>query len=175
MVARLSVAVVLAACAAFVAVRAEPPGPYLRLGSGWSWSEDAGDTPMIDGGIGYRFSPRLRADATAGYRGGYEPDATSLAAMFNAYADITEIGFVTPWGGHGTVAPYVGGGAGAARNEAGNDAETGFAWQASAGIGVQALRGLTIDLGYRFVDLGDRPGRADLRAHEAQIGLRYGF
>lgn len=197
-----------------------PGGFYLRLDSGWSFSRDAGgdfDTDVgnsyvVGGGAGYRFNDYLRADVTIGYRGGYDIDASqsvsgstfavngdvsSLTGMVNAYVDVAKFGMFRP---------YVGGGIGVSRNKVSNlsasylgvtgsvndHSETSFAWQASAGVGVEVAPNVTVDVGYRYVDLGSMKtgdtvtiggtsfggagsSDGDLRAHELQIGLRYNF
>jgi opacity protein-like surface antigen len=74
----------------------------------------------------------------------------------------------------------------------------GLAWQLATGLGFEVASGLTVDLGYRYVDLGSMKVSAgdyryrnadgsvdvasrqnalkgDLRTHEIQIGLRYAF
>ncbi len=70
----------------------------------------------------------------------------------------------------------------------------GLAWQLATGLGFAVSDVLTIDLGYRFVDLGrlkvdrgiydypsvpgERPSNAlkgELRTHELSVGLRYSF
>lgn len=70
----------------------------------------------------------------------------------------------------------------------------GLAWQIAAGLGFEVSRSLTLDVGYRYVDLGrlkvdrgiyDYPGtvgetasnalKGDLNTHEVVVGLRYSF
>ncbi len=196
-----------------------PGGFYLRLDSGWSFSRDAGgdidtdfgDSYLVGGGAGYRFNDYLRADVTISYRGGYDiddaqtlsgssfavqGDASSLTGMVNAYVDVGRFGRVTP---------YVGGGIGVSRNTISDlsatfagvsatvddETSTSFAWQASAGLGIEVAPNLAIDVGYRYMDLGSietgdtvtvggasiggAASDGDLRAHEIQVGLRYSF
>lgn len=63
---------------------------------------------------------------------------------------------------------------------------TDFAWGLGAGVGIEVAKSLSLDLGYRFVDLGkfsvgDMPVTGDedltgrLRSHEVYAGLRYTF
>jgi opacity protein-like surface antigen len=192
---------------------------YLRGDAGWSWSQDAGDdlnddvgsSYVFGAGIGYRFNRWLRSDVSGHYRGDYgidnsmtaggrtgafKGDVSSVAGMFNVYADLVTWGLFTP---------YVGGGVGVARNEVDDlevrsGGQTGrlegdhnydFAWQAGGGVGIQVLPKLLVDVGYRYVDLGKaRTGttgtlgnaafsgpaaEGDLRAHEVGVGLRLSF
>jgi opacity protein-like surface antigen len=74
--------------------------------------------------------------------------------------------------------------------------ETNFAWNLGAGVGWQISKQLTLDAGYRYVDLGNissgdhalthvsagnlssvinRQKAAGLRQHQLSVGLRYAF
>jgi opacity protein-like surface antigen len=171
---------------------------YWRIDGGWSMSQDAnirdknfdqdgficgdelcnsggqlndvGNSPVLQGGVGWRFSPSFRMDATLGYRGGYalddrdnspsdfKADITSLALMGNAYWDFNLDG----------VKPYVGVGLGVAqnkidriRNTAGpfsaelpGGTSTDMAWALMAGVTFQLSSSMALDVGYRYIDLG---------------------
>ncbi len=195
-------------------------GLYLRADTGWSLSRDAGQdvnddvgsSPIVGGGIGYKYKA-FRGDLTLAYRGGYDidtnatypvlgnthfdGDVSSLALMANAYVDITKYGRFTP---------YVGGGIGVSRNKVSDTdittalgatgsldgaTKTSLAWQLSAGTGIEVAPHWTVDLGYRYIDLGTaksgdtlneagttssvNPLKGDLRAHEAILSARYKF
>jgi len=177
--------------------------------------ERVGETAVAGLGIGYRFGPHLRADVTldhrfnAPFRGvaplpapvtGFIVDRGSLQSstlMLNAYVDLgTAMGLT----------PYLGAGIGVARNVLSgtsrtvHDAATGaiqardrlaaesdvsFAWALMAGIGYQLSSSFTLDLGYRYVNLGGvrtsphRPRNGSdvesLGAHEVRLGVRYAF
>jgi opacity protein-like surface antigen len=115
--------------------------------------------------------------------------------MLNAYADLGT------WNG---LTPYLGAGVGAARTvlsrhvriaadatglisieRLSGRSDHGFAWALMAGFGYELLPGLTLDLGYRFLGLGDVKTRSfdlgrgigveSLGAHEVRLGLRYLF
>jgi opacity protein-like surface antigen len=119
----------------------------------------------------------------------------SYTMMFNAYKDL---------GTYGNITPYVGAGIGAAYHQVKETYFTGnynlvnkieghndlsFAWSLMAGVGYQISDRAVIDLGYRYIDMGDASsGRVDnagfvnprvdfddLTAHEIKIGLRYSF
>ena len=132
-------------------------------------------------GLGYQFNKWLRFDVTSEYRnratfhgldkyegfgfaGTNEYTATmkSWVSLANAYWDIG------CWGG---VTPYVGGGIGYAQNWIGSftdvnvpnngvayansNAEGNFAWAVYGGLSYAVTQNFAIDLGYRYLDLGD--------------------
>ncbi len=211
----------LAFAAAFsTAHAAEKPtkpdsGLYVRADSGPSFSKDAGTAPIISGGVGYRVNQHVRLDATLGYRGNYEKkvpqsdDGTiikatetgnTLVGLLNVYGDIATVGSFTPYvgagigfannharGGHGTISN----GVDSLPISSNGANQTNFAWQLSAGTAVALTDQLSLDVGYRFLDLGKfKPGNqitigsvtydaerknASEYAHEMQVGLRYAF
>lgn len=213
-----AIAIILSAAATAQAADAVA-GPYVRLDTGWSFSRDAGkdldddvgDSPIIGAGVGYRFNQYLRADVTLAYRGGYEidvngrvlnnnvnwqGDVSALTGLVNVYGDIGKFGILTP---------YVGAGIGVSRNQIDDiaihatgvtghiDGETtnSFAWQLSAGVGIEVAPKWTVDVGYRYINLGEaksgntgnvnnvgitgEASKGDLSAHEIQAGVRYQF
>ncbi|WP_454918294.1 outer membrane beta-barrel protein [Xanthobacter sediminis] len=147
--------------------------------SGWS----------VGGGLGYRFTPWLRAEVGLDYLdlGGVNTmlgrfDADATVALASLYWDITTFAGITP---------YVGGGVGFAIDEITPPAlfdrfgsEWRFAWSLGAGLSYALSNAWTIDLGYRYVSLGapDLPislpgiggvGIDALGAHQVRIGVRY--
>ena len=173
--------------------------------------DDVGDSWVFGAGVGYRVNPNIRAELALGYRRGFELDDTDAQAppstfrgeirnwtlMLNGYYDID---FGQPW------KPYVGAGIGYARNELRTIAVTnptlpglvvpvtggtdsGLAWSLGVGVGYTLPNRMTLDIGYRYVDLGDLeisaqpvslPGMAaapyagaegKLRAHELVLEL----
>jgi len=174
-----------------------------------------GSSVILSAGVGRRFNPNWRADVTLGYRGGYKlddseksvlanhfkADVKSLALMANVYRDFP----LAAW------TPYVGVGLGVAQNKIGTislsledgsgstgtapgGTKTGLAFAFMVGAGFP-LGGLTLDVGYRYIDLGKiESGTGDiimnditfgvtttpyagvtgnLRAHELTVGLRF--
>lgn len=191
-----------------------PEADYtLGLIEGSMSREGFGDNAVVGVGIGYQFSPMFRADVTLdhrfysrfkglpaddGFAAGSVSDRgrfQSSTAMFNVYADLgTYRGFT----------PYVGAGVGVSHNVLGSYTRTSvdalgvvtqerlaggddfdLAWALMAGIGYQLSSSFTLDLGYRYVSLGDVKTRgygggagADVEsigAHEVRLGVRYAF
>ena len=174
--------------------------------------KDIGNSPVLSAGVGWRIDPNWRADVTLAYRGGYKlDDADALPSNYKA--DITSTNlmlagyydFNAGWG-----RPYLGAGIGFASNKIDSvvnsggalgsttvtvpgGTKTGFAWSLMAGVGFPLNPSLTLDLGYRYVDLGKIesdsgaiscapvacPGftysgmTGNLRAHELTVGLRF--
>jgi opacity protein-like surface antigen len=174
-------------------------GPYLKGTGGYSASASSrfGDSPVFGGGVGWRFTPWLRADATFDYRS----DGTdhiaggarfrNWAAMLNGYIDVN-LPFIRP------LIPYVGAGAGIDQNKVGGStvnvpgaavahltgsSKNQFAWQAVAGLSWYLTPTLAVDAGYRYfyggrAESGSASGlpvRGDYSAHEIVGGLRWGF
>ena len=124
----------------------------------------------------------------------YTAKITAQTVLVNGYVD-----FGT-WGGF---TPYVGGGVGVARLKSVNYVDTtdapsangvtgqgthqNFAWAAMAGVAYQVAPNWLIDVGYRYLDLGNVPSSdgagtqtnavvfKSLHANEARIGVRYLF
>ena len=121
----------------------------------------------------------------------------SYTGMINAYYDL---------GNHGGFVPYVGAGVGAAYNKMSNVYFTGadgatyfneviganqlsLAWALMAGVEYKFSSRASIDVGYRYIDLGSvhsdhgdsgnnwnpRFKLDDLVAHELMVGVRYKF
>lgn len=184
-----------------------PAGPYVRGDIGYGFASDpdgttsagamsgesVGDAALFGVGIGYRFSPNFRADATVDFRADANVDATTSGGtavtsevngwtlMANAYWDIGDFNGITP---------YVGAGMGYARletsDQVGGNAEPSatndnLAWAGMLGLAIATgVPGAAIDVGYRYIQLGDfkQDGGAsydDLAAHEVRAGFRYQF
>lgn len=187
---------------------------YGRLDTGYSWSSDADGSGIVGIGLGYQLNDHIRGDVTLAYRGWYDAsksgffpgfgtlsgssDVDSTDGMVNAYYDIGHFDRFTP---------YVGGGVGVAYNHAGaanlalnginggqigSGNNTDFAWQLSAGTAVSLMQGLSLDIGYRYIDLGKAQTSdtftaingatasgaresVNLRGSELQAGLRLAF
>jgi opacity protein-like surface antigen len=119
----------------------------------------------------------------------------STTLMFNAYYDLGRFDRFTPYLGVGVGAAYnktdevYFTGNPALTNRIEGDSRWSLAWSLMAGFGVQLTERVTLDLGYRYLDMGkaqsgtmDNAGFVnprvridDLAAHELKIGLRFGF
>jgi opacity protein-like surface antigen len=155
------------------------------------------DTWVVGAGFGYQ-SGWFRADVTGDYRAHSEFAGTALGEVFN--------GEVTTWstllngyfdlGSWSGITPYVGAGIGAAehqtrkwRDSSGLTYQNGdnwdLAWAVMAGVAVRVSPHMSLDLGYRYVDLGQPETGADyvfgagkvhldnVTAHEVRAGVRY--
>ena len=174
------------------------------------------DTAGIFGlGAGYHFNNWLRADVTGEYRGNanlhayqvitgpgavypdqYTGSKSEWLVLANAYVDLG-----TWW----CVTPFVGAGVGASRNTISNFTDTNvaygsvasapdtskwsFAWALHAGLAYRISPSLTLELAYRYVDLGDGVAGAEttfdglyhnspttfknITSHDLKLGVRW--
>jgi opacity protein-like surface antigen len=133
--------------------------------------------------------------STAGYYDTERVKISAWSALANVYADLGDF--------HG-IKPYIGAGAGASYlktsnvqssnkqaaspyNQASDAGKWNFAWALMAGVEYPISDNLSLDLGYRYLNLGDaRTGSVndgagqstrmeykDITAHEVRVGLRY--
>lgn len=178
-----------------------------------------GNNVIFGGGVGYRFTPMFRSDLTLDYLPSTDvsghnsvvttatskANVSSLIGMINGYLDIN--GFAPAM--FGRFQPYLQAGVGFARNDLDTTSiggtfgpfvlsgtlsghtDTSFAWGVGAGAGYALTPNLTLDVGYKYLDLGDMrtgnfvsgPGgsgtftalKADLHVHTVTVGLRYAF
>ncbi|WP_375573790.1 outer membrane beta-barrel protein [Ahrensia marina] len=134
--------------------------------------------------VGYRFNEWFRADISAEYRmrtgydgldrydttgdgtwdgtNQYTADKSEFLVMANAFVDL---------GTYHGITPYVGGGIGASYTMidnltdtntptssvayASDNGEWAFAWALHAGLGYEVSDRVTLDFGYRYLDIGD--------------------
>jgi opacity protein-like surface antigen len=171
-------------------------------------------------GVGYRFNDFVRSDATVSYLPNFsfsgadfqnrraEVDASSWVGMVSGYVDTGSLL------GLGSFNPYFGGGIGISRNRLSTVTSTSnvaggllvadtpgktknnFAWMLTAGIAVDIMPSVTLDAGYKYLDLGNVESggnasisvgggapfsryintvEADLQAHVVSVGIRYSF
>ena len=137
--------------------------------------------PIFGVGVGYQFNNFLRADITGEYRGKanfhgmdivnvpgnqytdlYNASKSEALFLANVYADLG-----TWW----CLTPFVGVGVGASRNTISGFTDTNtplagvaygseaskwnFAWAAHAGVGYKVTPNMTVELAYRYVDMGN--------------------
>lgn len=165
--------------------------PKVSKHHGIAFGENVDDSWFVEGGLGCRITPYLRADITVGYRTGMrlstdfndlDADFSAVTGMVNAYWDIATFGAFTP---------YVGVGLGASANilsdvnlPVGQEGNTriDFAYSLMAGFSYDINERLTLDAGYRYIDLGtakasgaDPIKYANVISHDVRVGLRYNF
>lgn len=104
---------------------------------------------------------------------------SSWAAMGAVYVDLFRGGIVSP---------YIGAGAGMARNDAPDAVVNGwpvfgrpcfrFAWKAVGGVGIRLPANLVLDIGYAYADLGGfsmPTQQRETKVRRVNVGLRYDF
>lgn len=165
--------------------------PEVAKNHGIAFGEQKDDSWFVEGGLGCRITPYFRADVTIGYRDGQhlstsfndlDADFSAVTGMVNAYWDIANFGGITP---------YVGVGLGASANRlsdinlpVGQSSNTriDFAYALMAGVSVDLSERVTLDAGYRYIDLGSARAKGadpikvkNLDSHDIRVGLRYNF
>lgn len=181
-------------------------------------SADFDGAPFFAAGVGYRWNHWFRTDVTGEYRsksdfdgldigtvGGvripdnYTAKKSEWLALLNGYFD------VGTW--HG-ITPFVGAGVGAANVEISDFTDVGvtnasvafgddhdewnFAWALYAGLGFEVTDAFTVELAYRYLDIGDGQSGdliaydgtnlidnpmhfEDITSHDVKLGVRYTF
>lgn len=144
--------------------------------SGWS----------VGAGLGYRFTPWLRGEVSLDYLdlGGADTvlgrfDANATVALASVYWDVISIAGFTP---------YLSGGVGFAIDRISPpalmpaiDDQWKLAWSLGAGVSYAFSEAWSVDLGYRYVNVGapdlSIPGVTidALGGHQLRLGLRYSF
>ena len=184
-----------------------------------------GTVPAVELGLGYE-TGAIRFEALVEYRPRYTfegranflaPDRrqdvsaklSSVSGMLAGFVDLAALGLPKP----GPFAPFLGAGIGAAHTRIGKTSmtfpatttsvpggsRTGLAWMATAGVAVALDERVTLDLAWRYSDLGEiraprgpgrvvwrdgsreplpldlAPTKARLRGHGVRLSLRYAF
>jgi len=170
---------------------ASPPNPTdSSLGNGMTASLGAGIK-----------SNWLRTDVTIDYASPVKYQGTVLAAgdttakiqattaLLNGYIDLGTWYRITPYIGGGVgaayarIADYVGTAAPPVSGEAAKN-RWNFAWAGMAGIAAPIARNMLIDVGYRYLNIGNLSTGSDtfaattfknVAAHELRVGLRWSF
>lgn len=170
--------------------------PYVVGEVGYSFgTNDNGDAGLLGIGTGYSINEFLRTDVILSYRGWgdlnfkssagkHKADVWSIPVLFNMYATYPI---------HDKMGVYAMGGIGMAYNK--TDSITGakgkgrfnFAWNIGAGVDYMINDCWTLDLGYRYSDLGtgrvsartgegyDGKTKQDIRSHDVKLSARYHF
>ena len=192
--------------------------PYRSVG-------DFGTVPSVELGLGYE-TGAVRFEALVEYRPGYSfegranflaperrqdvsVDLSSLSGMIAGFVDLAELGAPRS----GSFAPFVGAGIGAVHTRIGQTtmafpatttvvpggSRTGLAWMATVGVALALDKRMSLDLAWRYTDLGEvrtprgpgrvvwrdgsqepqpldlAPTKARLRSHGVRLSLRYTF
>lgn len=138
---------------------------YIRGDAGWSWlntKDDDNSVAVIGGGVGYRFTPNLRADLRGDYAGVGNNDHYFGTVLGNLYFDIPTQTIFTP---------YIGAGVGYGWSDSHGNNQNGGAFAAMAGVEVSLTDNLSADVGYRYRQIFSE----DVYDNEALVGLRYSF
>lgn len=175
-------------------------GPHLE--------SETQDTGTLSIGVGTHVEEQVRVEGMLSYRSPMDLDGRdgagnsisgeveSMSAMLNLYYDIHE---AHEWLGSDTFTPYVGAGVGISMLDtdsmtAGGTTERGtqvynLTYAAMAGVATRITDQMSLDVGYRFINLGqyEQDGSFstgasttatkydDLFAHEFRAGIRYQF
>ncbi|MBQ3696222.1 MAG: porin family protein [Alphaproteobacteria bacterium] len=162
--------------------------PYAVMQAGMGFgSNDYKESAVFALGAGYHMNQFLKSDITVGMRAwgklkkqGHSADVWTIPALANLYMTMP----------YKKIEPYIMGGIGMAWNMVDNthltkgDDKMSFAWTAGAGIGYRLSHCWGLDLGYRYVDLGegrskfkDGSGRIkkDVKSHDVILSARYYF
>lgn len=163
--------------------------PHIAHSMSFNANED--ESWFVEGGLGCRVTPYLRADVTIGYRDGMhledkgntlDANFSAVTGMVNAYWDIAHVNGITPYVGAGIgLTANILSGIGRPMFQSGNTTYD-FAYALMAGVSYDVSERVTVDAGYRFVDLGsaEASGGNSIRYesakfHDFRIGLRYNF
>lgn len=169
-------------------------GSYVLADVGYGFGTSAYDDAVIMGlGAGYKMSEFLRSDLTVEYRGwskvhyqtdtgNKRTDIWSIPALVNIY------GTYPLYDGIGV---YAMGGLGLSYNKtdsfegAKGQGKFEFAWNVGAGVEYELNDCWSLDLGYRYTDLGKGKVKArtgftgrrgkDLESHDIKLTVRYHF
>jgi opacity protein-like surface antigen len=181
------------ATGAFAADASTVRGPYIVGEAGYSFgmkdNEDAGTFAL---GMGYHMNHYLRSDITIGWRpwgkvnfkdpDGKKADMWSLPIMANVYAQYPI---------HQMFDVYAMAGLGMSFNKtdsitnASGKTRSNFAWTVGAGVAYDINDCWSLDLGYRYTDLGTArvkgndafagKSKQDVRSNDIKLSARYYF
>ena len=180
-------------CASSVSAAEPGRAPYVVGEAGYSFgTKNAEDAGILGIGTGYHINEFLRTDVIASYRGwgklkfkganDQKSDLWSIPVLANIYATYPV------YDGMGV---YAMGGIGMAWNktdslpDAKGATKTNFAWTAGVGIDYMVNECMSLDLGYRYTDLGQARVKArdgytgkskqDVRSNDVKLTARYYF
>ena len=191
---------------------------YANFDSVDTVSKDFNAAPFFAAGVGYRWNQWFRTDVTGEYRAksdfhgvdithaGVVLDTNNYTAQKSEWVGLVN-GYVDVGTWHG-VTPFLGVGVGAANVEISNFTDISpandsvafgddhddwsFAWAVYAGLGFEVTEAFTVELAYRYLDMGDgesgdlvtfdgvnnvdNPMRFNgITSHDVKLGVRYTF
>lgn len=183
---------------------AQPILPPATSGAGWYWGLNGGYLWLNDasacgctslnfdsgwgahGVFGYHFGNGFSLGLSTGYLSGQYDVVDRPGSHASGQADLHMVP-VTLNGSYScnltdSVLLYVGGGLGTAWSElegvdaGGKDGNWHFAWQGRAGLGYKVNNGLTLNLGYRYINVADAlSDYGDAKGHMAEAGFKVNF
>lgn len=167
--------------------------PYVLGEAGYSFGTgDTGDAGLVGIGAGYKMDQYIKTDLTIGYRGWGDvdmkadgqtkTDVWSLPVLANLYLSYPV---------YNQVSVYGMGGIGMAWNKtddlrgAKGATKANFAWTTGLGVEYMVNKCMSLDLGYRYTDLGKANVKAregytgkssqDMRSNDVKLTARYYF
>jgi opacity protein-like surface antigen len=167
----------------------------------------------VDGTFEYRGASQIGVSDYLTYSNGigtvqqtntYKGNLSSMVALFNGYVDLGTWNCLTPYIGAGIGYAsnrisgftdqgivFAGGPSSATLGTARNGTKSGVAWALMAGLGYEVNKNLTLEIGYRYLNLGEaQSGRIqnaflaenyapmkakELDSHDIKIGMRWNF
>lgn len=158
-----------------------------------------GNVVTGDLGVGYKWR-WIRTDVTFDYlapmgytgmvvtSGDVTAKISAASALFNGYIDLGTWYGLTPYIGAGVGAAYVSttdyASTVAPPFTSGDHHQWNFTWAAMAGLDYAVTPRLKVDVGYRYLNVGDTQTESDsfgqmtfknVAAHEVRVGLRWSF
>lgn len=162
----------------------------VNAGYGWGTSNN-GESVIMGIGAGYQLDKYFRSDIILDYHGwdkvdfksgGKKADAWSIPVLWNFYGTYPVYGGLGVYGMAGLGASY---NHADSTTNAKSDNRLDFAWNVGAGVEYAFNDCWTVDLGYRFSDLGKAKVKAkegytghrteNLKSHDIKLTARYAF
>ena len=170
---------------------ASPPNPIDNsLGSGMTASLGAGiKSSWLRTDVTIDYASPVKYQGTVAAAGDTTAKIQATTALLNGYFDLGTWYRITPYIGGGAgvayarVSDYVGTAAPPASGEAAKN-RWNFAWAGMAGVAYPISRNMMVDVGYRYLNIGNLSSGSDafaattfknVAAHELRVGLRWSF
>lgn len=170
---------------------ASPPDPtHNSIGNGMTASLGVGiKSNWLRTDVTIDYASPLKYRGTVAAAGDTTAKLQATTALFNGYIDLGTWYRITPYIGGGAgvaytrVSDYVGTAAPPVGGEAAKD-RWNFAWAGMAGAAVPISHNMMVDVGYRYLNVGNLTSGSDtfaattfknVAAHELRVGLRWSF